>query len=163
MYKYILCLLLLVPCAAYSDQRGDKTETSAEAQEKSETQQKQIDTEKTEDTKQATKMDQKFPQFNPTEEDKAKLQKAATAFISTLQKSKTAQQLVDIWAKFYGAGVNDKELDKLAELGKEDVKASQDAMLEFALETQPIIKSALDEYLNGLRSAIKEYKYPEKK
>lgn len=163
MYKYILCLLFLVSCSTYPEKTADTPEAVVKVQEQSETQQKQIDVAKQVDKKPEKNLDQKHPQFEPTEEEKAKLQKAALAFISTLQSSKTTQRLVDVWTKIFEAGLNDEELKKLADSSKEDVKASQDAMLEFASEAQPFIKSALDKYLNGLKEAIEEHKKSAKK
>lgn len=146
MYKHILCLLFLVSCVACSD-----NEMIAKKQEPVEQLQQHSDPEKTEQ-KQAPKA------MEPSEEDKAKYKAAAITAMDKLQNNtKTIQQLLNLWGKFYGAGLTDEELKKLQESANKDVQASQEAITEFTLEVAPIIEKALHNYIEELKSATKEY------
>jgi hypothetical protein len=123
----------------------------AKKQEPVEQLQQHSDPEKTEQ-KQAPKA------MEPSEEDKAKYKAAAITAMDKLQNNtKTIQQLLNLWGKFYGAGLTDEELKKLQESANKDVQASQEAITEFTLEVAPIIEKALHNYIEELKSATKEY------
>lgn len=145
MYKYILCLVFLVSCVACSD-----NEMLVKKQEPTVQLQQHPDTEKT-----AQKQTPKA--MEPSEEDKAKYKAAAMAIMGKLQNNtKTIQQLLNLWGKFYGAGLTDAELKNLEEAANTDVQASQKALTEFTLEVGPLIEKALHNYMDELKSVTKE-------
>ncbi|MCG7968458.1 MAG: DUF2059 domain-containing protein [Candidatus Thiodiazotropha taylori] len=166
MVKYLICLLLLIPAATYADQRTEKIKTLMEAQGLLDMWQQQLDYGKVEGEKQARQMiDQMLSQLNPSEEFKERFEKAFINFISKLQDNWTAQEIVDVWAKYYGPHFSDEELDKLvsfytSDIGKKDVMATKSTMTEFTAyfqkESKPIIDKATNEYIAELRLVAKE-------
>ena len=158
---------------ASADQRTEKIETLMKAQGLLEMWQQQIDYGKIEGEKQAKQMiDQMLSQLNPNEEFEARFQKAFMNFIRKLQDNWTAQQIVDVWAKYYGPHFSDKELDELvsfytSEIGKKDVIATKSAMTQFTTyfqkESKPIMEKATREYIDELKLVAKECKCQKKK
>jgi len=166
MHKYILWLLLIIPSIAYSGQREEKIEILMKAQGLLEMWQQQIDYGKTEGKKQAKMMiDQMLSQLNPNEEFKKRFEEAFMNFINKLQDNWTAQQIVDIWGKYYGPHFSDKELDELiafytSEIGQKDIKSTKSALMEFTVhfqkEGQSIMENATKEYIQELLLVAKE-------
>jgi hypothetical protein len=150
----------------YADQRTEKIEALMRAQGLLEMWQQQIDYGRVEGEKQARQMiKQMLSQLNPNEEFKARLEKAFITFIGKLQDNWTAQEIVDVWAKYYGPHFSDEELDKLvsfytSDIGKKDVMAAKSAMTEFTAyfqkENKPIIEKATKEYISELQLVAKE-------
>ena len=166
MRKYIFFIILLLSGISNADQRTDKIEALMRAQGLLELWQQQIDYGKAQGEKQAKLMiDQMLSQLNPNEEFKTRFQKAFTNFIRKLQDNWTAQEIVDVWARYYGPHFSDKELDQLlafytSEIGKKDVMATKSAMKQFAdyfqKEGKPIIEKATKEYIDELKLLAKE-------
>jgi len=166
MIKYILCVLLLFPCMANADQRTDKIETLMRAQGLLEMWQQQIDYGKVEGEKQAKQIiEQMLSQLNPNEEFKIRFEKSFLNFISKLQNNWTAQEIVDIWARFYGPHFSEDELDELisfytSDIGKKDVMAAKLAVAEFTVyfqkESKPIMEKATNEYIAELKLVARE-------
>ena len=110
-------------------------------------------------------IEQMLSQLNPNKEFGAKFENAFMNFISNIQDNWTAQQIVDVWSKYYGSYFSDKELDELvffytSEISKKDVNATKSAMTEFTTyfqkENKPIIDKAIGEYIKELRLVAKE-------
>lgn len=166
MAKYFLCVLLLFPGMVYADQRTEKIEALMRAQGLLEMWKQQIDYGKVEGEKQARQMiDQVLSQLNPNEEFKARFEKAFMNFIGKLQDNWTAQEIVDVWTKYYGLHFSDEELDKLvlfytSDIGKKDVMATKSAITEFSAyfqkESTPIMEKATNEYIAELRLVAKD-------
>jgi hypothetical protein len=134
--------------------------------------QQQLDMGNVEGEKQARLMiDQMLSQLNPNKEFRERFDKAYMGFIAKLQDNWTAQQIVDVWAKLYGARFTDQELNQLisfytSEIGKKDIQATKETMIEFTRhfqkESRPIMEKALNEYIKELRLAAKECNCPRK-
>jgi hypothetical protein len=164
--KYLLCVIVLVPSLTYADPRTEKIEALMRAQGLLEMWQHQIDYGKVEGEKQGKQIiSQMLAQLNPNEEFKARFEKAFFNYIGKLQDNWTAQEIVDIWAKYYGPHFSDEELDELvsfytSSIGKKDVAATKSAMTEFTAyfqkENKPIIEKATNEYIAELQLVAKE-------
>ena len=170
MRNLILVLLFVFPSLSFSDDRMDKIETLMKAQGLLEMWQQQIEMGKTEGEKQAKLMiDQILSQLNPSEEYKEKFEKAFSSFVGKMQGNWTAQEIVEIWARFYGPKFTDDELDELiafytSEIGQKDIKASKETLVEFTqyfqAESKPIMEKALNEYIEELKLTAKNCKCP---
>jgi len=170
MRNLILILLIALPGLSFADERMDKIETLMKAQGLLEVWQQQIEMGKVEGEKQAKAMiDQVVSQLNPNKKYKDRFKKAFTTFMGKMQGNWTAQQIVEVWAKFYGPKFTNSELDQLisfytSEIGQKDIKASKVALIEFTQyfqsESKPIMEKALKEYISELRVAAKECECP---
>jgi hypothetical protein len=166
MRKVILILFLAFPCLAYSGPREAKIETLMKAQGLLEMWQQHIDYGKKEGNKQAKQIvDQMLSKLNPSDEYRSRFERAYMNFITKLQDNWTAQQIVDVWAKYYGPNFSDEELDELvsfytSDIGKKDVKATKSAMVEFTAyfqaENEPILEKATNEYMDELKVIARE-------
>lgn len=166
MRKAILILLLAVPCLAYSGAREAKIETLMKAQGLLELWQQQIDYGKKEGKKQAKRIvNQILSKLNPSDVYRDRFEKAYMNFIAKLQDNWAAQQIVDVWAKYYGPHFSDEELEELilfytSEIGQKDVKATKSTMIEFTAyfqaENKPILEKATGEYIDELKLIAKE-------
>jgi hypothetical protein len=94
-------------------------------------------------------------------------EEAYNSFIKKIQSPWSAEDIVDVWAEFYGEGFTDKELDELisfytSEVGKKEIRVSKEALIKYTEHFQelgqPIMKKAMDEYLIDLKSAITQSK-----
>jgi hypothetical protein len=161
MSKFIFILFLAIPCIAYSGSREEKIETLMKSQGLLELWTQQIDYGKKEGNKQAKQIvDQMLSKLNPSDEYKSRFEEAYMNFIAKLQDNWTAQQIVDVWAMYYGPHFSEKELDELvlfytSEIGQKAVKATRSAMVEFVAyfqkENKPIMEKATNDYIEELK------------
>jgi hypothetical protein len=79
------------------------------------------------------------------------------------QSPLTARDLVDMWAKYYGAKFSDDELDGILKyyqspLGQKEVLASREAMTDYRQELQqlydPVLKKATDDFIKRLQEIV---------
>ena len=114
-----------------------------------------------------TMMDQLMSGLNPSKEFDTRLRLAFEEFMKALEPTWTAHDIVDVWAKAYGAHFTDQELDQLVEyytsaLGKKDVIASQVALPEltnhFSALSNPLVERATEQYIQRLQLIVKECK-----
>ena len=77
----------------------------------------------------------------------------------------SAEEIVDVWASYYGPHFTDEELDQLiefysSELGRKDVSVTKQAMVQFSehfqREGQPILEKATQEYIEEMKILAKE-------
>ena len=110
-------------------------------------------------------MDQMMSQLNPAPEFKKRFSSAYRNFINKLSDIHTAKEIVDVWAKYYGAEFSDKELQNLlgfytSEIGQKEVKASKKALVlftdHFQKVNQPIVQQATQEYISELKIIAKD-------
>lgn len=106
-----------------------------------------------------------------TPEFEGRFKGAFDNYLVALQNPHTAAEIVDVWAKYYGAHFSDQELDQLisfytSPLGKKDVAASQKAMVDFSshfvAENKGIVEKATAAYINELQLIAKECKCAKK-
>ena len=110
-------------------------------------------------------MEKMLASLNPPEEVQGKFRQAADEFIEAAQAPWTAQEIVDVWSKYYGAKFSDQELDQLLKyyrspLGQKDVSASHEAMgpyqAEFQERYKPVMDQATQQFIKRLQAIIKE-------
>lgn len=86
-------------------------------------------------------------------------------YLVALQNPHTAEEIVDVWAKYYGAHFTDQELDDLlafymSPLGKKDVAASHKALTDFSnhfiAESKGMVEKSTNEFISELQSVAKE-------
>ncbi|MFV1984081.1 MAG: DUF2059 domain-containing protein [Thiohalomonadales bacterium] len=173
MRKIIFYLLFFISMSSFANERTEKIATLMKTQGLLEMWQQQLDMGKIAGEKQAKEMiDQILIQINPDKKLKESFEIAFTKFISKIQGNWIAQEIVEVWAKFYGAKFSDSELDKLisfytSEIGQKDIQASKLALVEFSKyfqdKSKPIMDNALKEYVSELKIAVKECKCPKNK
>jgi len=105
-------------------------------------------------------LDQVLSQLNPSEEFRKRFSDATNNYIKKFETPWSAQEIVDVWAGYYGPNFTDEELDKLikfytSEIGKKDVAISKQTLTKFTehfqRETQPIYEKAIREYIEELK------------
>jgi len=110
-------------------------------------------------------IDQMMSQINPSQEFQERFTLAFKKFMSKVAAPWGAEEIVGVWASYYGPGFTDLELDQLigfytSPLGKKDVKVSKEAMLSFSKHFQkagqPIVEAATKEYISDLKLIAKE-------
>jgi len=93
-------------------------------------------------------------------------------YIKKVETPWSAQEIVDVWAKYYGPNFSEVELDKLIEfytsdLGKKDVAVTKQTMAQFTEHfqkaAQPIYTNAINEYIEELKIVASECKCSKKK
>lgn len=103
--------------------------------------------------------------LNPPEEFQGKFRQAAAEFVEAAQAPWTAQEIVEVWSKYYGAKFSDEELDQLlayyrSPLGQKDVAASHAALgpyqAEFQERYKPVMTQATEQFIKRLQAIIKE-------
>ena len=120
-------------------------------------------------------MEQIMSQLNPSAEYKDRFSVAFNMYLKKLAAPWSAQEIVKIWAGYYGPHFTDDELDRLiafytSDLGKKDIAATKQAMTQFTEHFQkasrPIFDNATKEYIDDLKIVAHEcncQKKPSKK
>ena len=110
-------------------------------------------------------LDQMLSQLNPSEEFRKRFSDATNNYINKLETPWSAEEIVDIWAGYYGPNFTDEELDQLiefytSEIGKKDVAISKQTMTKFSEHlqkvSQPIFEDAITEYIEELKIVARE-------
>ena len=103
--------------------------------------------------------------LNPTKEFQSRFQTAFDEFIKGTEPPWTAKDVVNEWARIYGAKFTDAELDDLLKwytspLGQKDTAASQAALPEFTAHytalSKPILERATKTFIERLQLIAKE-------
>lgn len=110
-------------------------------------------------------LEQMLSNLNPNEDFQKRFRAASEKFISALESPWSAKEIVSVWAQYYGAKFSDAELDELlnfyeSDLGKKEVTASREALVDFskhfAEARKPIIDAALKQYIQDAQRIAKE-------
>lgn len=151
-----------------ADARTEKVRELMDAQGMLDMWTQKIDLSKQQNAKYGQQMlDQMFSQMNPDEKFKGRFKAAFNKFMSSLEDRWTPAEMVDVWAKYYGAGFTDAELDQLVSfytspLGQKDVRVSKEASISFSKyfqdAMQPIMESATAQYIKDLKLIAMECK-----
>ncbi len=163
-----LCFLAFFSSACVAADRTDKVRVLMESQGLVQMLEQQIYAGRLEGRKQAEQvLDQFMVQLKPTKEFDSRFRAALEDFLKALEPPWKAQDIVDVWAKAYGALFSDQELDELvayytSSLGKKDVMATQAALPEvmnhFSALSKPLIERATKDYIQRLQLISKECK-----
>jgi hypothetical protein len=162
-----MAVVLSVVCAASSAaDRSEKIRELMEAQGLVETFEQQMEAGREHTRKIADEMVGKvLSTLNPPAEFQTKFKDAARDFVKAAQSPWTAQDIVEVWGKYYGAKFSDQELDQLLKyyrspLGQKDAIASREALVPYAAEFQarykPILEKATQEFLDRVQEIGKE-------
>ena len=110
-------------------------------------------------------MEKMLSNLNPPPDFQAKFRDAAGDFIKAAQAPWTGQDIVEVWAKYYGAKFSDEELDQLLKyyrspLGQKDALASREAVgpytAEFQARYKPILEKATQEFIERLQAIVRD-------
>jgi hypothetical protein len=141
--KTTICLLAcLISTSVIAADRAATLKALMEAQGLVETFDQQMKASKEYSEKQADAMlTQMMSGLNAPEEFSKKLREAADVFIKEAASPWSTQQIVDMWADFYGKKFSDKELTDLLKfysspLAQREVLASREAMAELTKKLQ---------------------------
>ncbi len=172
MRHILLIVFMVIPVLAVADERMDKITTLVKAQGLLGMWQQQMESGKLESERQAQSMiDQAMLHLSPDEQYKKRFKEALGHFIRKAQGGWTAEQLVEVWAGYYGPKFSDRELDQLiafysSEVGQKDIAATKATLAEFTLhvqnKNQPLMDDAFKGYVAELRAIAKECMCPRK-
>ena len=166
--KVLILGVVLVCSSAYAADREDKIKTLMEAQGLLITIEQQLDLARVQNKEQAERfMDQVMSQLDPSPEFQSRFEDAFNKFIKAVEMPWGTDEIVEVWAKYYGEKFTDEELDQLIEfysskLGQKDAVASREALVQFNnhfVEVgKPIADKAAQEYIKDLQTIAKECK-----
>ena len=166
--KVLILGVVLVCSSAYAADREDKIKTLMEAQGLLITIEQQLDLARVQNKEQAERfMDQVMSQLDPSPEFRSRFEDAFNKFIKAVEMPWGTDEIVEVWAKYYGEKFTDEELDQLIEfysskLGQKDAVASREALVQFNnhfVEVgKPIADKAAQEYIKDLQTIAKECK-----
>lgn len=170
MHRIALLLALVILLPAHAAPRDDKVRELMKAQGLMQMLEQQLEAGKEDSRKQVRLMsDQMISRLKPTPAYQDKLLRAFDDFVQSLNKTWSAGEMVDVWAKAYGSQFTDKELDGLlayyrSPLGQKDVKASQAAMpvitQHFAQKIGPVVERETQIYMDKLEKLVEACKCP---
>lgn len=170
MLRHALLVILLIVLPAHAAPRDDKVRELMKAQGLMVLIEQQLESGKEESRKQVRQMsDQMFMRLKPTAEYQDKFLRAFEDFVFSLNKTWSAGEMVEVWAKAYGSQFTDKELDGLlayykSPLGQKDVKAAQAAMplltQHFAQKIGPVVERETQAYMERLEQLAAACKCP---
>ena len=166
--KWLLIFLLITlpPSMAYAQTDTTKVAKLMEVMGLLEMWQEQIEAGKAQNAQMGEKaMEQIMSQLNPSAEYKARFSAAFITYLKKLAAPWSAQEIVKVWAGYYGPHFTDDELDRLivfytSDLGKKDIAATKQAMTQFTEHFQkasrPIFDKAIKEYIDDLKIVARE-------
>lgn len=168
---FIICSFLSFNAVA--DDRSDKVRSLMEAQGLLSMFEQQLEMGKVQNERMGEQViGQILSQLNPNEEYKKQFKAAFLTFMSKVEAPWSADEIVTVWGKHYGTHFSDKELDRLvdfytSDIGKKEVTASKVALVKFSKHFQalgePIMKKAMQEYIEELKATAKECNCAKKK
>ncbi|MBL8517785.1 MAG: DUF2059 domain-containing protein [Betaproteobacteria bacterium] len=170
MTRIALLALLFLVLPIQAAPRDDKVRELMKAQGLMVLIEQQLEAGKEESRKQARQMsDQIFMRLKPTPEYQDKFLRAFEDFVLSLNKTWSASEMVEVWAKAYGSQFSDKELDGLlayyrSPLGQKDVKAAQTAMplltQHFSQKIGPVVERETQLYMERIEKLTEACKCP---
>jgi hypothetical protein len=166
--KLVLMISAFFSYSAMADDRSDKVKNLMEAQGLLSMFEQQLTSTKVQNEKMGEQIIQQIlSQLNPNEKFQKQFKAAFLTFLKKIEAPWSADEIVAVWSKYYGSQFSDKELDQLvdfytSDIGKKEVSASKIALTKFSEHFQalgePIMKIAMQEYIDELKAAAKECK-----
>lgn len=110
-------------------------------------------------------LDQILTSLVPNEEFKKKFESASQQFTKSTETPWTPDEMINVWAQYYGPGFTESELDQLiafysSPLAQKEIQVSRDALLKFTDHfqklNQPIIEKATNQYIKDLKKIAAE-------
>jgi len=163
----VLWLAVVLLCAStYAADREDKIKTLMEAQGLLITIEQQLVLARVQNQEQAKRMmGQVMSQLNPSPEFQRRFEGAFNKFIKAVETPWGADEIVEVWGKYYGEKFTDEELDQLVEfysskLGQKDAIANREALVQFnnhfVEAGKPIADKAVQKYIKDLQLIARE-------
>lgn len=169
----IILMVLIMPFSVLAETNTGKIKVLMEALGLIDMINYQIETQKTQTDKLGQQaLDEMLSQLNPSQEFKLRFSEAYNNYVKKVESPWSSQEIVDVWAKFYGPNFTEEELDELIEfytsdLGKKDVAVSKQTMVQFTeyfqRAAQPIFTKATKEYVEELKIVASDCKCSKKK
>jgi hypothetical protein len=164
--KLVLMISAFFSYSAMADDRSDKVKNLMEAQGLLSMFEQQLTSTKVQNEKMGEQIIQQIlSQLNPNEKFQKQFKAAFLTFLKKIEAPWSADEIVAVWSKYYGSQFSDKELDQLvdfytSDIGKKEVSASKIALTKFSEHFQalgePIMKIAMQEYIDELKAKAKE-------
>ncbi|WP_322981226.1 DUF2059 domain-containing protein [Pseudomonas sp. C11] len=166
MRYLVAALSIVVASQAFADTKTQKIEELLRAQGLVDTWTQQIERGK-EYNKQVAQqvMGQITAKLAPSEEFQKRFNAAGDKFIESTVAPWTPDDMVAAWAKFYGPGFTEAELDQLiafysSPLAQKEIQVGRAALEKFTLHfqqlNQPIIEKATNQYIQDLQLIAKQ-------
>ncbi|MFY1017593.1 DUF2059 domain-containing protein [Ectopseudomonas khazarica] len=166
MRYLVAALSIFVASQAFADTKTQKIEELLRAQGLVDTWTQQLERGK-EYNKQVAKqiMGQMTTKLAPNENFQKRFDAASDKFIESIASPWTADDMVAVWAKFYGPGFTEAELDQLiafysSPLAQKEIQVGRAALEKFTLHfqqlNQPLIEKATNQYMQDLQLVAKE-------
>lgn len=162
----IVIIFTSLSTLSFANDRSDKIKTLMEAQGLLSMFEHQLEIGEIQSEKMGKQViDQILTQLNPSDEFKNKFSAAFQAFMKKVSSPYTAEQIVEVWAEYYGKEFTNSELDKLidfytSDIGQKEVSASKVALEKYTEHFQklngPLMKRAMNEYISELKIVAKE-------
>lgn len=164
--KFVFIVCAFFSFSVMADDRNEKVRSLMEAQGLLSMFEQQLEMGKAQKEKLGEQViEQILSQLNPNEEFQKKFKAAFLSFMKKVETPWSADEIVTVWSEYYGTQFSDKELDQLvdfytSDIGKKEVSASKIALVKFSKHFQelgePIMKKAMDEYIEELKATAKE-------
>ncbi len=109
--------------------------------------------------------DQILSQLNPNDEYRKRFSGAFNNFMKKLEAPWPPEEIVDVWAGYYGSNFTDEELDGLikfysSDLGRKDIAVTKTSMVQFTQhfqqKLQPLLEQATQEYMEEMKILTQE-------
>ena len=164
--KIFLVVLVFLSFNALADSKTEKVEVLMRTLGTLDLWKNQLEMARAQNQKMGRDMiEQLMAQLNPTDEYRAKFEQAFNGYLAKVVTPWTAEEIVKVWADYYGSGFTEDELDQLisfysSPLGQKDIDVSRDATIKFSKHFQdigePIQKKATSEFIEELKIIAKQ-------
>lgn len=161
-----IALLLLIPVLSHAEGREGVIKEIMEAQGLIVLFEQQMELGKQQGREQSQAMiDQMLSGLNPTPEFRRRFHDAARKFEAAIESPWSAEEIVRVWARYYGAKFTDEELSQLlahyrTPLAQKEVVASREALVQFTKHFgeagKPILEKATGEFIEELKLIARE-------
>jgi hypothetical protein len=165
MKLWLITILLLTTTAISAGNREDKIKSLMEAQGLLATFQQQLDMGRAQGRAQGQIiLAEVLRNLSPPPKYQKQLEEAFNNYIDALASPWSADELVAVWAQYFGAKFTDPELDKLiqfysSELGQKEVAATRESLIQFSTHfaeaAKPIIETTFQDFTAELQSIAK--------
>lgn len=163
---FVALAALAVSFPTFSADRDEKIRALMEAQGLLGAFEQQLQLSKEHGRKQSEQvLNQLMSGLNPSPKFVERFRSATDEYIKALEPPWTAQDIVNVWAKYYGSRFSEQELDALlthysSPLGRKEVIATREALPKFgehfAALSGPVLERATKAYIERLQLIARE-------
>jgi len=162
----LITTLILLSSSVFAGDKDTIIKKLMEAQGLLQTFEQQLDLGRQQSREQGRSMlNQMMSRLNPTPEFHKRFEEAFKSFMSEVETPWGAEEIVDVWAKYYGDKFTAEELNNLlsfysSPLAQKEVIASREALVSFSNHFseagKPIAKKAISNFITNLRLVAKQ-------